>query len=90
MIIQAVDEKNKLIGFARILSDNQFHTVLAEIVVHPDYQGKNIGNKIIKTVKEEYSHTPIYLDALPENKEFFSKQGFIHRKRMKVFSISAK
>ncbi len=89
-VLLAFNDKNKLGGMARVLSDNQFHTVLAEIIVHPDFQDQGIGKKLIEKVKEKYKHTSIYLDALPENKKFFDKVGLIERNKMKVYSIPAK
>jgi N-acetylglutamate synthase-like GNAT family acetyltransferase len=89
-VIKASDENNKLIGLARILSDNQYHTVLAEIVIHPSYQRQGVGKEIIKKLISEYGHTAIYLDTLPDNEQFFASQGFIKREKMSVYSRAPK
>lgn len=89
-LIKAENSKGELIGIARILSDNKYHTVLAEIIVHPNFQKKGIGTAIIKKLMDEYSHTTIYLDALPDNEQFFAKQGFVKRKKMIVYSLEPK
>lgn len=82
-------KNDQLIGLARVLSDNVFHAVLAEVVVHPDYQKIGVGRQLVEKVKDEYKHTSIYLDALHDNEKFFERVGFLNRDKMKVYSISS-
>lgn len=70
-IVSVKNKQNKLIGIARCFSDWVFHTYLADIIVHPDYQWYGIGKEMIKIIKEKYSHTSIYLDAFQQSKNFF-------------------
>lgn len=66
----------KLIGLARVLSDNFIHTTIADIAVRKDFQNQGIGAKIMDLIKEKYGATGIFIDALKENQEFFKNCGY--------------
>lgn len=85
-IISARNKEGKLIGLARVLSDGIIHTLVADIAVHPDWRRQGIGEAMMKKIKERYGRTGIYLDALKENKIFFTKCGYKKRNNMIVFS----
>ena len=73
------------------VEEKQF-SYLSFICLHPDYQGKGFGKKIIKSALENSSNI-VYLNCLSDNtklKTFFSDNGFKYIKdiREKEYSIS--
>ena len=76
-IISAWDSEN-LIGAARSLSDGVRWATIIDVLVHPKYQRKGIGCKIIKKMIEQDSMQvrTIYL-ATENMDEFYMKNGFI-------------
>ena len=46
----SVWDRNRLIGFARATSDGVYRATIWDVVVHPDYQGLGIGQKLVETV----------------------------------------
>lgn len=74
------DEKQKLIGFARAVSDSAFNAMLLDIVVHPDFQGQGIGKKVVNNLVEQLHQsevTDITLLAAPHMVDFYHKLGFV-------------
>lgn len=85
-IFSVRNNKNDLVGLARVLSDGVFNATIADIVVDPEYQGKGIGTKIMEKIKEKCENTAIYLEAFEKNDEFFRRCGFVKRENMAVYS----
>lgn len=52
----SVWDKKKLIGFSRIITDNEHILYLQDILVLPDYQSMGVGSKMLKKIVEKYSH----------------------------------
>lgn len=75
-----IDNKEKLIGFARATSDNSFNATIWDVVIHPDFQGKGLGkvlmNQIIKQLRL-YDISTITLFADPQVIKFYHHLGFI-------------
>ncbi|OGY79042.1 MAG: hypothetical protein A3B74_04125 [Candidatus Kerfeldbacteria bacterium RIFCSPHIGHO2_02_FULL_42_14] len=79
MVISARDRAGKLVGLTRVLSDGVIHTSVADIAVHPEYQGQGIGTQMMELVKKQYGHTGIFVDAFKENEKFFMECGYKKR-----------
>lgn len=75
-IIFARSKRGKLIALTRVLSDSIYHTVVADVIVHPKYRGKGIGKAMMDKVKRKYGKTGIYIDALASEEDFFEKLGY--------------
>jgi len=45
-LVAAYDE-GKLVGSGRVVTDGVLHAILYDVIVHPDYQGRNIGSTIL-------------------------------------------
>jgi ribosomal protein S18 acetylase RimI-like enzyme len=43
-------DDNKLIGFARVLTDGIYRATLWDVVIHPDYQGQGIGEELMNRI----------------------------------------
>ena len=65
------------VGMARVITDFGYSVLIADVIVHPDYQGSGLG-KMIMTKVMEY----IYQDIAPGQKKMISllaahgKEGF--------------
>jgi ribosomal protein S18 acetylase RimI-like enzyme len=46
----AAYDADQLIGFARIISDGKLHAFITEMIVHPNYQRRGIGEKLIESL----------------------------------------
>ena len=81
----------RLIGMARLMSDNNHDSHLTDIVVHPTFQKSGVGQAIIRRIIDLYGHTSIYIDGLNKNNNqaFFERCGFIVRTNMFVASRPA-
>jgi len=68
----------KLIGFARATSDGIYRAGIWDVIIHPDYQGRGLGSKLVETV---LSHPKmqrverIYLTTTHQQ-HFYEKIGF--------------
>lgn len=48
-VISVWDEQ-RLIGFARATSDGVYRATIWDVVIHPDYRGAGLGQKLVETV----------------------------------------
>lgn len=69
----------KLVGFARLVSDGQFAALVVDLAVHPDYQRRGIGRKLMnRLIATSRRMGPETVAAFPRPKErlFFWKMQF--------------
>jgi GNAT superfamily N-acetyltransferase len=85
-IVHATDPDGSLIGFARLFGDGIFHTSLAEIVVHPNWQRKGVGTALLAEACELYAGTSIFLETFRGQEPFFESCGFTVKPHMVVMS----
>ena len=67
-----------LVGLIRVLDDTEMLAQIHYVLVHPDYQRKEIASKMIGYIKEKYKDF-MYLEVMPEDKNnipFYQKHGF--------------
>ena len=66
-----------LVGVGRALSDALDCSYIADVAVHPDYQGQGLGSGIIeKLVDLSAGHKKIILYANPGVEDFYRGLGF--------------
>lgn len=73
---------NLLIGYGRILADGIAHALLLDIIIHPDYQGKYIGQEILDRLVakcKKHKIRDIQLFCAKDKVGFYEKNGFITR-----------
>jgi N-acetylglutamate synthase-like GNAT family acetyltransferase len=46
----SISDAEKLIGFARAISDGIYRATIWDVVIHPEYRGFGLGSELIKTV----------------------------------------
>ncbi len=71
-----VFDDDRLIAFARAISDGVCQATVYDVAVHPDFQGKGIGKTLIEKLKEKLSGFNIILYAAPGKEDFYRKLGF--------------
>ena len=86
LIITAYDGE-KLVGCLRILSDGYYFGTITELLVHPEYQNKGVGSKLLQLAKVS-TPTMLYFGAQPGAEGFYEKNGC--RKGMQSYTIEKK
>jgi len=86
LLVSARNKDGELIGMARVMSDDVFVTYLAELVVHPDYQGCGLGRRLLKAVRNYYDDTSIVLVTGSNNRRFYKKCGMKESKLLAFFN----
>ena len=72
-----VYDSNRMIGVGRVLADGFDAAYICDIAVHPEYQGRGIGKKIVlKLVEFSKDHRKIILYAAAGKDTFYLKLGF--------------
>ena len=79
----SVFDNDNLIGFGRIICDGIVHALILDCIIHPDQQGKGIGNEIMnKLVAKCKKHKirDIQLFSAKDKAGFYEKLDFEKRK----------
>ena len=81
-----VYDMDKLIGYGRIIGDKTIFLYIHDVMVIPEYQGKQIGTGIMKELlkqideyKKENPNIRTYLGASKGKEYFYEKFGFVSR-----------
>ena len=82
----SIYDKNKIIGYGRLIGDTICFMYIHDVMVLPEYQGQKIGtqimNKLLDKIKEIQKENPdirVYLGASQGKEEFYKKFGFVER-----------
>ncbi len=68
-----------LIGHARAISDGVFRATIWDVVIHPAYQGRGLGRKLVQTVLAHPKVAKVervYLTTTNQ-REFYERIGFV-------------
>jgi ribosomal protein S18 acetylase RimI-like enzyme len=73
-------------GMGRIVGDGAVICYIQDLLVHPDYQGMGIGNRLIEelrnyvlSIREEGTEIMLDLMCAKDREMFYTKHGFIAR-----------
>jgi len=66
----------RLVGAARALSDFEYHATIYDVAVHPDYQRRAIGSRIMHEVLSALPVWRILLVADRDVQPFYERLGF--------------
>jgi ribosomal protein S18 acetylase RimI-like enzyme len=72
----------RLIGFGRVIADGVHHALIVDLIIHPVYQGKGIGSKLLEKLVlkcKESKIRDIQLFSAKDKYEFYEKFGFEKR-----------
>jgi GNAT superfamily N-acetyltransferase len=68
---------DRLVGFARALSDGNYRAYIEDVMVDPEYRGKKIGEQMVAALLEQLKDIDIIsLFCEPERVAFYSRNGF--------------
>lgn len=76
LVVHARTDEVAVVGYVSAFSDGAFSTLLGELVVHPEAQGRGIGRALMQRVEEAFPSVPIYVKAMGDAKHFFSACGY--------------
>jgi aralkylamine N-acetyltransferase len=65
-----------LIGASRALTDGEYHAVIYDVAVHPDYQARGIGRGLIEQLLDRLPVWRVMLVANTEVQGFYRRLGF--------------
>jgi len=83
----AIDmDSGKLLGAARVLSDNIITSYIAEICVLPMYRGTGLAEKLLEAVTTRFNHTAIFTCGFVGMERFLKTQGL--SEKPKLFACS--
>lgn len=66
----------KLVGMARALSDGVYQSVIYDLCMLPEYQGKGLGSRIMQGMLDRLSTPSVVLWAVPGKEGFYERFGF--------------
>ena len=70
-------DNDKLVGIGNAISDGHLVVYYPHLLVHPEYQGKGIGQMIVAKMQEKYKHFHMQmLTADGKAIDFYKKVGF--------------
>ena len=80
----------RLVGFARALSDGHFHAYIEDVMVHPNYRRQGIADRLLRRLVDALADVDTLTlfcgaDLVPlyerHNFRAFAKQTVLHRSR---------
>lgn len=77
-VITAWDNE-KLVGLIRVVCDNYTIIYIQDILVHPDYQNKQIGTQLMNQMLQKYKtvrQKTLLTEDAPDVRHFYEKFGF--------------
>lgn len=75
LVISAWDG-DRLVGAVRVLSDTIFRSVIYDLLVAPEYQGKGIGSELVRRCLEHFPGSGWLVCTEGETPYFYKKLGF--------------
>lgn len=75
LVISAWEDK-RLVGVVRVLSDKVIRSVIYDLVVDPEFQGRGIGKELIKRSIGHYPHTEWLVQTTDKIASYYEKIGF--------------
>jgi GNAT superfamily N-acetyltransferase len=69
-------EGERMVGFARAISDQAYNGYISSVAVHPRWQGKGLGERLITALMEQNDEIKFVLSAVPGIHGFYRRLGF--------------
>jgi aralkylamine N-acetyltransferase len=66
----------RLVGVARAISDGEYHAVVYDVAVHPDYQKQGIGRTVMNGLLQQIRVWRVMLIASEDVQPFYGRLGF--------------
>ncbi len=67
-----------LVGFGRVLTDYVYRASIWDVIVHPDYQGQDVGTQIMERILQhpELKRVELFWLCTRDKQAFYEKLGF--------------
>lgn len=75
-IVVFVFDSDKLIGFGRAISDGMYQAAIYDVAVLPEYQGRNVGRRIVDEIVKDIPQCNFILYASLGKEAFYEKLNF--------------
>ena len=70
-------DEDRLIGFARVITDDRYRALIDDVVVDSAYRGQGIASEMLDKMLKRMQHIEtIMLDCAPELENFYGRFGF--------------
>jgi GNAT superfamily N-acetyltransferase len=66
----------RMVGFARAISDQAYNGYISSVAVHPRWQGKGLGERLIQALMAQNDEIKFVLTAVPGIHGFYEGLGF--------------
>src|ERR1700722_11511655 len=67
---------SRLVGAARALSDREYHATVYDVAMHPDYQRRGLGTRLMNELLATLPVWRVLLVADGEARRFYQRLGF--------------
>ena len=69
---------DRLVGFGRVLTDYVYRASIWDVIVHPDYQGREIGTDIVQQILHhpDLKQVELFWLCTRDKQAFYEKLGF--------------
>ena len=69
---------DRLVGFGRVLTDYVYRASIWDVIVHPDYQGQDIGTQIMDRILHhpDLKQVELFWLCTRDKQAFYEKMGF--------------
>jgi ribosomal protein S18 acetylase RimI-like enzyme len=74
--VVSAHDSERMVGFARAISDGVTNAYVSTVAVLPDYRGRGIGAELVKRLLEGKDGIRFVLHAGPGVQDFYRKLGF--------------
>jgi len=78
----SIYDSDKLIGFGRVIADGIHHALIVDLIIHPDYQNKGLGSRLLEKLVSKCKKNKIrdiQLFSAKDKYAFYEKFGFEKR-----------
>ncbi|MEO3872963.1 GNAT family N-acetyltransferase [Nonomuraea sp. B12E4] len=97
LVVTARDERGRLLGLARTVSDDEIICYVQEVLVNAKFHGRGIGRRLLEHLMERYAHCRYFTlttdhESTPEglaNHAFYRRLGMIehHEQGLSAFAL---
>ena len=72
--------EERLIGFARVITDDCYRALIDDVVVDAGYRGRGLGSALMGKLLKRVEHIEIVmLDCASATASFYARFGFVHK-----------